>query len=111
MRIQVTKMMRFVYQSVPHLEERGGSVEPGDQAHRGAGVELGGPDHGALVPALLRTVLVNPNISLTSPVSRLADLDPIPDPYVLGLLDSDPDPLVRGMDPDTAPDPSINKQK
>jgi hypothetical protein len=30
-----------------------------------------------------------------------------PDPYVLGLLD--PDPLVRGMDPD--PDPSIIKQK
>ncbi len=29
------------------------------------------------------------------------------DPYVLGLLD--PDPLVRGMDPD--PDPSIIKQK
>jgi hypothetical protein len=31
----------------------------------------------------------------------------------LGLLDPDPDPLVRGMDPDTAPDPdnSIMKQK
>jgi hypothetical protein len=27
----------------------------------------------------------------------------------LGLLDPDPDPLVRGMDPD--PDPSIIKQK
>jgi hypothetical protein len=27
----------------------------------------------------------------------------------LGLLDTDPDPLVRGMDPD--PDPSIIKQK
>jgi hypothetical protein len=31
----------------------------------------------------------------------------------LGLLDPDPDPLVRGMvpDPDPAPDPSIFKQK
>jgi hypothetical protein len=28
----------------------------------------------------------------------------------LGLLDPDPDPLVRGMDPDVDPDPSI-KQK
>jgi hypothetical protein len=27
----------------------------------------------------------------------------------LGLLDPDPDPLVRGMDPD--PDPTIIKQK
>jgi hypothetical protein len=25
----------------------------------------------------------------------------------LGLLDPDPDPLVRGMDPDPSPDPSI----
>ncbi len=29
----------------------------------------------------------------------------------LGLLDPDLDPLVRGMDPDTATDPSIIKQK
>jgi hypothetical protein len=31
----------------------------------------------------------------------------------LGVLDPDPDPLVRGMDPapDPAPDPSIIKQK
>jgi hypothetical protein len=38
--------------------------------------------------------------------------DPNPDPsdlYVFGLLDPDPGPLVRGMDPD--PDPSITKQK
>ncbi len=28
-----------------------------------------------------------------------------------GLLDPDPDPLVRGTDPDPAPDPSIIKQK
>ncbi len=32
-----------------------------------------------------------------------------PDPYFLGLLDPDPDPLVRGMDPD--PDSSITKEK
>ncbi len=32
---------------------------------------------------------------------------------ILGLLDPDPDPIVRGMDPDPdpAPDPSIIKQK
>jgi hypothetical protein len=38
-----------------------------------------------------------------------ADPDPNPDPsdpYVGGLLDPDPDPLVRGMDPDAAPDPA-----
>ncbi len=29
----------------------------------------------------------------------------------LGLLDHDPDPIVRGMDPDPDPDPSIIKQK
>ncbi len=28
----------------------------------------------------------------------------------LGLLDPDPDPLVRGMDPDPDSDPSINMQ-
>jgi hypothetical protein len=32
-----------------------------------------------------------------------------PDPYVLGILDPDQEPLVRGMDPD--PDHSITKQK
>jgi hypothetical protein len=32
-----------------------------------------------------------------------------PDPRFLGLLDSDPDSLVRGMDPD--PDPSSIKKK
>jgi hypothetical protein len=40
--------------------------------------------------------------------SSVADPDP-PDPHVLGLMNPDPDPLVRGMDPD--PDPSIIKQK
>jgi hypothetical protein len=40
-------------------------------------------------------------------ISCVADPDPDPpDPCVLGLLD--PDPLVRGMDPD--PDPSIIMQ-
>jgi hypothetical protein len=29
----------------------------------------------------------------------------------LGLLDLDPDPLVRDVDPDMDPDPSITKQK
>jgi hypothetical protein len=38
----------------------------------------------------------------------VADPDP-PDPHVLGLLD--PDPLVRGMDPDPDPEPSIIKKK
>jgi hypothetical protein len=32
-----------------------------------------------------------------------------PDPHVLGLLD--PDPLVRGMDPDPDPEPSIIRKK
>jgi hypothetical protein len=49
-------------------------------------------------------------------VSSVADPDP---PYsyrmFLGLLDPDPDPLVRGMDPDPVPepnlDPFITKQK
>ncbi len=42
----------------------------------------------------------------------VVDPDPNPDPPIhmfLGLLDQDPDTLVRGMDP--APDPSIIKQK
>ncbi len=40
-------------------------------------------------------------------LNNIADLDP----YVLGLLN--PDPLVRGMDPDPAPDPdpSLIKKK
>jgi hypothetical protein len=33
-----------------------------------------------------------------------------PDPLVRGI-DPDPDPLVRGIDPDPDPDPSIIKQK
>jgi hypothetical protein len=42
------------------------------------------------------------------------DSDPdSPEPQVLGLLDPDPDPLVRGMDPAPDPDrdPSIIVQK
>ncbi len=38
--------------------------------------------------------------------NSVADPDPL-DPHVLGLLDPDRDPLVRGVDPD----PSINMQK
>ncbi len=46
--------------------------------------------------------------------SSVADSNPDPDPpdpHVLGLLDTDPDPLVRGMHPDPAPDPSTTNQK
>jgi hypothetical protein len=39
------------------------------------------------------------------PGASVADLNP--EPYVL----MDPDPLVRGMDPAPAPDPSIINQK
>jgi hypothetical protein len=39
-------------------------------------------------------------------LSIVADPDPS-DPHVFGLLDPDPDPLVRGVDTD----PSITKQK
>jgi hypothetical protein len=42
------------------------------------------------------------------PTSSVVDPDPS-NPYVLGLLDLDPDPLVRGMNPD--PDPSIHQGK
>jgi hypothetical protein len=38
------------------------------------------------------------------------DSNPDPDPsdlYVFGLLDSDPDPFVRGMEPDPDLDPKI----
>jgi hypothetical protein len=33
------------------------------------------------------------------------------DPLFLGLLDPDPDPSIRGMDPDQDPDRSIIKPK
>jgi hypothetical protein len=39
----------------------------------------------------------------------VTDLDPRRIRMFLGILDPDPDPLVRGTDPD--PDPSIIKQK
>jgi hypothetical protein len=38
------------------------------------------------------------------------DPDP-PDPHVFGLLDPDPDPLVRTMDPDQVPDPDLHQAK
>ncbi len=51
-------------------------------------------------------------------LSIVADPDPIRSRIrrihmFLGLLDPDPDPLVRGVDPDPAPDPgpAITKQK
>ncbi len=40
--------------------------------------------------------------------ASVLDPDP-PDPHVLGLPETDPDPLDRGMDPD--PDPFIIMQK
>jgi hypothetical protein len=46
----------------------------------------------------------------TSVEDQAPNPDPDPsDPYVCGLLDPDPNPLVRGLDPD--PDLSITKQK
>ncbi len=42
-------------------------------------------------------------------LDSIADL--LPENMFLGLLDPDPDLLVRGMEPDPAHDPSINKQK
>ncbi len=48
-------------------------------------------------PLLFKCKVVTPQTSVADPE----------DPYVLGLLDPDPDPLVRGIDPD----PSIIKQK
>jgi hypothetical protein len=43
-------------------------------------------------------------------LTSVADPDPaLSDPYVFGPPGQDPDPIVKGMDPD--PDPSIIKQK
>jgi hypothetical protein len=56
---------------------------------------------GPVVPVLR---FVFKNVLLLA--SIVADPDPS-DRYVLGLLDPDPDLLVRGLDPD----PSITKQK
>jgi hypothetical protein len=57
----------------------------------------------------LKWYSTDPHLSLEISVA-----DPNPDlypsdPYILGLLDPDPDPLVRGLDPDL--DFSIIKQK
>jgi hypothetical protein len=49
----------------------------------------------------------NNKIDTVLPVS-VADPEP-PDPHVFGPLNPDPDPLVRGMDPDLGP--SIIQQK
>jgi hypothetical protein len=43
--------------------------------------------------------------------SSVADPDPSDPSMFLGLLDPDTDPLVRDMDPDPGPDPSIIKQQ
>jgi hypothetical protein len=44
--------------------------------------------------------------------SNVPDPEPDPpDPHILGLLDPDPGPLVRSMDPAPYPDPSIIMQK
>ncbi len=46
----------------------------------------------------------------TSDADPNPDPDP-PNPLVFGLLDQDPDLLVRGADPDPGPDPYFTKQK
>jgi hypothetical protein len=51
-----------------------------------------------------------PGYSVPDPNPDPPDQDP-PDPHFLGLPDPDLDPLVRYMDPDSDPDPSIIKQK
>jgi hypothetical protein len=52
---------------------------------------------------------VTPSQNILTKIS-VADPDPL-DPYVLGLLDPDQNPLVRGLDPALDQDPSITKQK
>jgi hypothetical protein len=56
---------------------------------------------------LFQVYILADKVSLYGQCSRQV-AEPDPDPHVLGLLD--PDPLVRGMDPDPNPDPSIIKQ-
>ncbi len=56
------------------------------------------------------TYQLGSNLIKSIVLSIVADPDPNPDPsdpHVFGLLDPDPDPLVRGVDTD----PSITKQK
>jgi hypothetical protein len=54
---------------------------------------------------------ITPNLWIRINVhTSVADSDPNPEtdqsnPHVLGLLDPDPDPPVRGMDPDPEQDP------
>ena len=53
-------------------------------------------------------IMIRINIALRAFLNQGANLDPDPsDPYVFGPPGTDPDPLVRRMDPD----PSIIKQK
>ncbi len=53
-----------------------------------------------------RPLLSHTGPLLASHINSCLVASSVPDPHVLGL--PDPDPLVRGMDPD--PDPSIIKQ-
>jgi hypothetical protein len=58
-------------------------------------------------PYILKVMSISLKSSVADPDPNL---DP-PDQNVLSLLDADPNPLVRGMDPAPDPDPSIIKQK
>jgi ankyrin repeat protein len=65
-----------------------------------------GADPDCVIPGGKRAGMSARDMGLAKVIvaGSVADLNPDPsDPYVLDLLD--PDPLVRGMDPD--PDPSI----
>jgi hypothetical protein len=57
----------------------------------------------------LRQVFISVYSSVADPDPNL-DPDPS-DPFVFGRPGSEPDLLVRGMDTDPDPDPSITKQK
>jgi hypothetical protein len=60
-----------------------------------------------------QTSTCRPDCSRTCTKFHVGGVADPPDPHVLGLLDPDPDSLVRDMDPDPDPDPdpSIIKQK
>jgi|LakMenE01Jun11ns_1017448.scaffolds.fasta_scaffold9726538_2 hypothetical protein len=58
---------------------------------------------------MLKSFMVS-ELNITTQLCSVADQDPS-DPYVLVILDPDPDPLVRGMDLDPVPDHSITKPK
>jgi hypothetical protein len=74
------------------------------------------PGSGTARPTSLQGTNRSPLLNAHNDKLSVADSDPDPsDPYgmFLGLLYPDPHPLVRGMDPDLAPDldPSFIKQK